>query len=255
VVLALGAMCTPAFLLRQKIPNRSGRLGRNLHIHPACRMVAEFDEIIDAFDGITQGSYVDKWLDRGVMLETIFTPPGPILASMPGFGTQFVSLALAYRRLASLGVMVSDTSTGRVCPGWFGSAFTAHYQLNQSDAESLRFGMARIAEIYFAAGAKRVFANFYPMPILESADDIPKFEKMAVKPEYLELMAFHPMGTCAMGGDPMSSVVDYSLRSHEIENLYVMDGSVVPTALGVNPQVTIMTLAMRAASLLAKKLC
>jgi choline dehydrogenase-like flavoprotein len=67
-------------------------------------------------------------------------------------------------------------------------------------------------------------------------------------------MAFHPMGTCAMGGDSAASVVDFSLKSHEIDNLYIMDGSVVPTALGVNPQITIMSLAMRAASLLASKL-
>jgi choline dehydrogenase-like flavoprotein len=60
-------------------------------------------------------------------------------------------------------------------------------------------------------------------------------------------MAFHPLGTARAGADPAASVVDPHLQVHGIGGLYVADGSVVPSALGVNPQITIMALAARLA--------
>jgi len=224
-----------------------------LSIHPAARVAAEFNEIVDGYIGIPQGAYIDRWADRGIMLEGIFTPPGLLIASLPGAGPEFKNLAAAYRRLSAFGVMVSDTSRGRVLRGGFGHPFALRYQFSRADAESMRFGIARVAEIYLAAGAKRVFTSFAPMPDLGGAKDLPRFEKAPVKPSHFELMAFHPLGACAMGADPNRSVVNFSLETHDIRNLYLMDGSVVPGSLGVNPQITIMTLAMRAAKRLADR--
>jgi hypothetical protein len=254
VVLALGALCGPAFLLRRRLANSSGRIGRGLSIHPAVRVVAEMDEVVDGFMGIPQGAHIDRWADRGIRMEGVFTPPALLMTSLPGAGPEYKALAAKYRRLSGFGVMVSDTSSGRVLRGRFGDRFLALYQLNQADAESLRFGIARLAEIYFAAGAKRVFTGFLPMPCLDGPDALPFFERVSVKPHHLEMMAFHPLGTCAMGADPKTSVVDFSLQTHDVRDLYLMDGSVVPGAIGVNPQITIMTLAMRAAKLLAERL-
>jgi len=254
VVLSLGAILGPAFLLRNKLANSSKRVGRELSLHPAGRVAAEFDETVDGYIGIPQGAYIDRWADRGIMLEGIFTPPGLLIASLPGAGPEFKNLAAAYRRLSAFGVMVSDTSTGRVLRGAFGHPCILLYQLSRADAESMRFGIARLAEIYFAAGAKRVFTSFAPIPVLDGANDLPHFEKAPLKPSQFEMMAFHPLGTCAMGADPRRSVVNFSLETHDIRNLYLMDGSVVPGALGVNPQITLMTLAMRAARVLADRL-
>ncbi len=253
IVLAMGALFTPAFLLKQRMANRSGCVGRNLNIHPACRVVAEFDEIVDAFKGVPQGICVDLWASRGIMIEGIFTPPGPLLASLPGAGADYKSITAAYRHLAGSGVMISDTSTGRVRPGLFGSPFQAFYQLGTADAVSMRFGIARLCELYLAGGAKRVFTGFAPMPVVCNTRDVAKLEARAVNPTDFELLAFHPLGTCAMGDNPGKSVVNFDLQSHDASNLYVMDASVIPHSLGVNPQVTIMTLAMRAARNLAAR--
>lgn len=254
IVLAMGAMFTPAFLLRHRMANGSGRVGKNLNIHPASRVVAESDEIVDAFKGVPQGIYVDHWQDRGIMIEGIFTPPGPLLATLPGAGMEFKVLAAAYNRLAASGVMISDTATGSVRPGRFGMPFQAFYQLSQADARSMHFGIARLSELYLAAGAKRVFTGFAPVPVVDCPDALTRMEAHPVKTTDFELLAFHPLGTCAMGADAKTSVVDFDLRCHDMDNLYVMDASVIPHSLGVNPQVTIMTLAMRAARLLAGKL-
>jgi len=251
VVLAMGALSTPAFLLRQNVANSSGRIGENLNIHPGARVVAEFDEVLDGFKGVPQGIYIDHWQDRGIMIEGVFTPPGPLLASLPGAGVKFKELAAAYNRLAGSGVMISDTSAGRVRPGPFGMPFLAFYQLSRADARSMRFGCARLSELYLAAGAKRVFTGFAPVPVAESPEALARMEACPVKPTDFELLAFHPLGTCAMGADAKTSVVDFDLRCHDMDNLYVMDASVIPHSLGVNPQITIMTLAMRAARRLA----
>jgi choline dehydrogenase-like flavoprotein len=254
VVLAMGAMFTPAFLLKHKSANRSGRVGKNLNIHPASRVVAEFDEIVDAFKGVPQGVYADHWQDRGIMIEGIFTPPGPLLASLPGAGLEYKALAAAYRRIAASGVMISDTAAGSVRSGLFGAPFQAFYQLSRADALSMRFGIARLSELYLAAGAKRVFTGFAPVPVVDGPDALARLEAAPVKPTDFELLAFHPLGTCAMGADAKASVVDFDLRCHDFDNLYVMDASVIPHSLGVNPQITVMTLAMRAARRLAARL-
>jgi choline dehydrogenase-like flavoprotein len=254
VVLSMGALRTPAFLLKRKLANSSRRVGRGLQIHPASRVVAEMDEIVDGHIGISQGAYVDRWADRGVMLEGIFLHPGIMMTSLPGVGAELKELAAAYRRLSAFGAMVSDTSVGRVLPGRFGDPYTAIYQINQADSLSLRFGIARIAEIYLAAGAKRVYTCFYPVPIVDSQQSLKRLEEVPLTPRDMEVMGFHPLGTCGMGADPRKSVAGFSLETHDVKDLYIMDASVIPGSLGVNPQITVMALSMRAARLLAGKL-
>jgi choline dehydrogenase-like flavoprotein len=176
------------------------------------------------------------------------------MTSLPGVGYELKERIGAYRRLSAFGAMVSDTSAGSVHRGRYGDPFTAMYQMSQADSLSLRFGLVRIAEIYLAAGAKRIYTGFYPVPMVDSQQSLRKLEEADLMPKDLEIMAFHPVGTCAMGADPHKSVVGFSLETHDIKGLYIMDGSVVPGSLGVNPQITIMALAMRAARLLAEKL-
>jgi choline dehydrogenase-like flavoprotein len=253
-VLSLGALTGPAFLLQHRLCNGSRTLGRGLQIHPACRVVAEFDEVVDGHIGLPQGAFIDKWKDRGVVLEGIFLHPGFLVTMLPGVGHELKDLAVRYPHMSAFGVMVDDTTCGRVLPGHWGTRFTALYQMNQQDARKMQFGIARVAEIYFAAGAKRVFTPKYGHTILNSADEIKGFETARVKSSHYELGAFHPLGTARMGADPKKSVVDFDLKAHDIASLYIMDGSVVPGSLGVNPQVTIMTLALRAARRLAHKI-
>lgn len=254
VILAMGALATPAFLLIHRLANRSGRVGRGLKIHPACRVVAELDEVVDGGKGLPQGAFIDQWMDQRVMLEGISLPPGPLLSALPGVGSRFKDLAARYRNISTFGIMVSDTGQGRVYRGYGQKPFIMFYQFNQADAHAMRFGMARLAELYFAAGAKRVYTNCFPFTVLESLDDLRKFEKGEVKPRGFEMMAFHPTGTCAISSDPTKGVVNARLQSHDISNLYVMDASVIPCALGVNPQITIMALAMLGAYQLAEDL-
>lgn len=254
VCAAMGALITPAFLLKNRLANTSGQVGQGLTIHPCGRVVAEMDEVVDGHHGVSQGGQIDAFRSEGIMLEGIFLPPAIMAMALPGVGEDHKYLARHYRNLAAFGVMVSDSTRGRVRPGMCGYAYTAFYSLNQADAEKLHKGIGYTAEIFFAAGAKRVFTGCYAMPTLNTRDDLKAFKALKVKPADFEIMAFHPLGTCRMGHDPRTSVVDLNLESHDIKGLFCTDGSPFPTSLGVNPQVTIMAFANRAADYIAAQI-
>jgi len=97
-----------------------------------------------------------------------------------------------------------------------------------------------------AAGATTIHLPLARLPELPGADPAPS-RQLQLQRRDLELMAFHPLGTAAAHSDPDRGVVDGDLRVHGAVNVYVADGSAVPSALGVNPQITIMALATRLA--------
>jgi choline dehydrogenase-like flavoprotein len=110
-----------------------------------------------------------------------------------------------------------------------------------------------LAQIFFAAGARVVHAPIAGFERL-SPDDLPALRRARLRPWDLDLSAYHPLGTARMGKDPASSVIDTDHRMHDVEALYVVDGAAVPSSIGVNPQITIMALATRAAEKIAAQL-
>ncbi|MEA2102172.1 MAG: GMC family oxidoreductase [Thermodesulfobacteriota bacterium] len=254
VCTAMGTLITPAFLLRQRLANTSGELGKGLTIHPCGRVVAEMDEIVDGHHAVSQGGQMDAYSAEGIHMEGIFIPPGIMAMALPGVGEEHKYLAAHYRNLAAFGFLISDTTRGRVFPAMFGYSFLAWYSMNQKDAELFRKGVAYLADIFFAAGAKRVFTGCYSMPVLHSRDELKAFNAIKIRPWHFDVMAFHPLGTCRMGNDPRKSVVDLNLEAHDIKGLFIPDGSPFPTSLGVNPQITIMSFANRTADYIAENI-
>jgi choline dehydrogenase-like flavoprotein len=139
-----------------------------------------------------------------------------------------------YPHLAQMGLMVSDTTRGAVHV--IGGRPVIRYDLNRDDLQKFRVGLARLEQLLRAAGAREVFL---PLPAGISPGRARRRD--------LKLMAFHPLGTARADARPTHGVVDGRLALHGLEGLYVADGSVVPSALGVNPQLTIMALATRLA--------
>ena len=89
---------------------------------------------------------------------------------------------------------------------------------------------------------------------LRSPDDLVALRRATIKPWDLDLSAYHPLGTARMGRDPSTSVIGPDHQVHDTPGLYVVDGAAVPSSLGVNPQITIMALATRAAEKIAAAL-
>lgn len=253
VCVATGTMLTPAFLLRQQLANSSGLVGRGLTVHPCGRVVAEMNQEVKGHHGVSQGGLIDAFADEGIMLEGIFVPPGVMAMALPGVGQEHKRLARRYNNLAAFGVLVSDTTRGRVFRPWLpGYPFTAWYSINHVDTEKLRKGIGIVADIFFAAGAERVYTGCFKMPEIRTPAELERFKTMRVKPWHFEIMSFHPLGTCRMGNSPGTSVVDLNLETHDVKGLFITDGSIFPSSLGVNPQVSIMAFAGRAADYIAR---
>jgi choline dehydrogenase-like flavoprotein len=142
--------------------------------------------------------------------------------------------------------MIEDTSRGHVRPGPRGSPLIT-YDLNRADAAKLQRGIATVCDVFLAAGARRVFPFLPGVQELSSKRDVAALRARSLAPSDIEVTAYHPLGTCRMGTDPRTSVVGPDYETHEVKSLYVADGSAVPSALGVNPQLTIMAMALRAA--------
>jgi choline dehydrogenase-like flavoprotein len=243
VVVAGGALMTPLILAKTL---RSKMLGRNLSIHPAAKVMALFDELIDMDAAIPQGYMVEQFQDEGLMFEGGSTPLDITAVAVPWVGRRFMDLMEAYRRVATFGLMIADTSRGRVRPGPNGSPLLT-YDLNAADTARMVRGIAILSDLFFAAGAKRVMPMVAGMEELGSVADVAALRSMKVRPGDFEVTAYHPLGTCRIGVDPKTSVLGPDHQSHEVAGLYVTDGSAVPTPLGVNPQMTIMAMALKAA--------
>jgi choline dehydrogenase-like flavoprotein len=252
VVLAAGAIGTPELLLSQGLANGSGQVGRNLMIHPACWVGARFDEEVRGWDGVMQSWYVDEWNDRGLFLEATFTPFAFAAHWLPGAGRALEDRIASYDRTAVIGVHMSDRSSrGRVRVR--AGATRIGYRLSEEDAREIGFGIARAADIHFAAGAVEVYPQIAGVPTMKSDGKRGEGREPAPRPRDLRLEAFHPMGTTRMGSDPSASVVSPTGETHDVPGLYVVDAGLFPTSLRVNPMLTIMACARKIAADLADR--
>ncbi|MGB4267839.1 MAG: GMC family oxidoreductase [Spirochaetota bacterium] len=252
IVCACGTMITPLLLKKSGVKNK--HLGKYLQIHPCSRVVALMDEEVKGWVGVSQGAYIDDYASEGIMLEGIFVHPSILTASLPGVGKEFWNLSEQFSKIAAFGVMVHDTTEGTV----FGNTHMplSEYFINRKDTDTLKKGIVYLSEVFFAAGAQKIFTPITHYSILTSMDDVQRLKEASVKQSDIpEIFAFHPLGTCRMGGDSNRGVVDSYGKCFNTDNLYVADGSIVPTSLGVNPQITIMALSTRIAEKIAEQLC
>ena len=249
VIAACGAIYTPLLLLRSRLCNSSGQVGKNLRLHPGTRVAALFDEDIEAWKGITQSFYIDSFKEEGILLEATTIPPAAQAFSLPYFGSAHRELMSRYKNLANAGILVSDSSIGRVRPGPGGTPLVT-YRLNRHDREKTLRAVEILSKVYFSAGAKKVFPSISGLPVIESEKETTKIRDRKVRKGDIEYVSFHPMGTCRMGEDPERSVVGPNLESHDVKNLFICDAGIFPTSLGVNPQMTIMAFATRLSELI-----
>jgi choline dehydrogenase-like flavoprotein len=234
VVVACGTIHTPSLLERSGLADASGQRGRNLALHPATAAFARMEEVVDMARGVPQSFYIDEFAAEGIMFEGVAGPPAYAAMALPLTGDAHANAMSDYRRLAQFGLMVSDSSRGRVRT--IGGRPVIRYDLCAEDVAKFRSGLARMRELFLAAGAREVYL---PLPA-----GLPPARARA---RDLTLMGFHPLGTARADARASHGVTDGDLALHGVAGLHVADGSVVPSALGVNPQLTIMALATRLA--------
>ncbi|HVU50056.1 MAG TPA: GMC family oxidoreductase [Polyangia bacterium] len=246
IVLAAGAINTPALLLRSKAGTGSGVVGKRTFLHPTVPITAFFDEPVEAFYGPPQSVSVHHFADRGgdvgYFLETAPTHPMLTAIAFPGAGDahrgRLERLAYAQATLALLVDGHHDDPGGSVSVDGDGRV-KVRYPISGPLREAARHALANMARLLLAAGAREVVTLHDPPLSIRSEADLARIAEAPFGPNLHTLFSAHQMGGCPMGEDPRSSVVTSGGRHHELENLWIVDGSVFPTALGVNPQLSI----------------
>ncbi len=256
LVVAGGAINSPALLLRSGL-DAGGRVGRRTWIHPVIGLSGLYPQPIRGFYGAPQSIASHQFIDRGpdqigFFMET--APVQPMLISIAGgafgaplnrFMTQLdrvsVLLALSVDGLLpqEQGGTVSLRSDGRI---------RFDYPVLPALADSMKAAHRALAEVQLAAGAQELVTLHQSPPLLRSAADLPALDAMPYGAHQHGIFTAHQMGGCPMGASADQGVVDNQHRFFGVPNLFVVDGSVLPTALGVNPSETLYGLAHRARS-------
>ncbi|MBK8258502.1 MAG: GMC family oxidoreductase [Polyangiaceae bacterium] len=253
VIAACGTLHTPLLLFRTGLGLRSGELGNHVTLHPAVRVVARFDEPIVGWDGALQSVYSDQFHSDGIKLVGVYSAPNVLAAGMPGVGPEFRRRVRSLPYCATFGAMIHDEGGGtvRASPGrepllW--------YSMAPRDLSRLRKSMTILAEMAFAAGAREVYTSVLGAPPITDMDKARALERLNIDARRIECMAFHPLGSARAANDPRRGVVNQWGETFELPGLYVADGSILPTSIGVNSQVPIMSMAARIAWKLGERI-
>ena len=260
VVLSAGALNSPALLLRSGITR--GPVGKKSWLHPTIAMGAYYDQRIEGFYGAPQSVASHHFAQRpegaGFFIEA--APVHPMLAALaaPGFGAPLrANMAQMANLCATIGLMIDGFSEGEE-----GGTVTLRpdggprldYAFTPRMYECFRAAMKAICRLHLANGAREIHTSHVEEVSIRSESDIAKIDHAPMGPNLFGVFSAHQMGGCRMGADPKRSVVNPQLRHHQIENLFVVDGSVFPTGLGVNPMESIYGVASWAAQHVQKAL-
>jgi choline dehydrogenase-like flavoprotein len=233
-------------LLGHKLGRPSRQLGKNFLCHPNAKVVAIYPHDVRGWRGVSQSSQIRHFHEDGILMAENFVTPSVLGAYMPFHGDRAWEMMQRYNQMVVSGVLVEDSSSGRVTRSLLGAPMV-RYDITDLDHRRFLRGIKLLAEMHFAMGAEAVMLPFFNQHVAHGPDDLRKIDDLQRDPSTLELFTPHLMGTARMGARPDQSVVDLSGRVWDLPGLYVADASLFPTAIGVNPQITIMALATRVA--------
>lgn len=252
VIVSASAIQTPVILRRSGF---RGRVGEGFMAHPGCAVVGRFESPVGMRYGATQG-YEVPLRERRMKLESLSMPPEMLAVRLPGAGLGWQKRCAELDHYAQWAVQVRMEARGRVRPALFGtgSEATVSYRPTDRDVATLHEGAVLLSRMMFAAGATEVFPGIAGFKsTVTDPSDIDSLAALKPKLSQFTMVASHLFATAGASADPRHGVVDQNLKVHGTEGLYVMDASVLPTNMGVNPQHTIMAVCHVAASRLANQ--
>lgn len=256
VVLAAGPVQTPVLLLKSGLANSSGQVGKNFACHPTLSVTAEFPHEVNDFHGATHSLYMDRDTlpEKGgyLLLNAIQEPVEASFQAEPGTGKPYVAYMSGYKNTIRLISLIHDKNVGEV--RWKDGHKEIDYTVDNEDFESMKKGLITTAKILFAAGAKRLYLPTSNISSIEKVEDVEKvINGLKNEPARYKYTSFHPQGTCRMGRDPKTTVVNPYGETHDVKSLYVVDASLLPTSIGYNPSETVYALAHYVCDQMLKK--
>ena len=262
VVLAGGAVGTPALLQRSGLGG--GGVGHWLRLHPTTAVFGLYDhDVYSGAVGIPLSAMCDEFgasgkNGYGYWIECPPLHPGLAAAAMSGFGEAHRELFARYRTTGTMIALVRDgadreLSNGSVLTDRDGRV-RIRYRLGPTDTQHMVQATESTARLHLAAGAREVI-TLHTDPVRATKEsDLAAIQRRPMGSNELGLFSAHVNGTCRMGKERRSSGVNPDGERHGVPGLFVCDGSILPTGLGVNPQETIMALATLIAGRIAARL-
>jgi choline dehydrogenase-like flavoprotein len=255
VVVAAGAIESPALLLRSGIGGPAA--GRHLRLHPASLVAGVYEQPIEGWVGQIQSALSDQFRhvedEYGFLIEATTVAPAIVAMSLPWEdGMQHKRTLSKLAHVAPFISVARDHGEGRVVIDDYGRAVTRWGFGDDVDARLFKRAMVELARLQRAAGAKEII-TFYQRPVLRwsEGEDFDAFlgaiEDGSLEPNDIAAFTAHQMGSCRMGSDPSDSVADGRGELHDTKGVWIGDASAFPTAPGVNPMISIMSLAHRTA--------
>jgi len=266
VILACGGINSPALLLRSKAPDPKNRIGKRTFLHPTAFSFAQFDKDISPFYGAPQSIYSDhfQWKNGakgplGYKLEVPPLHPGITSALLMGHGEKQVD---DLSKLANTNAMIAlmrdgfhDESEGASIELSDDGRPIIDYPINDYLWTGIKHSHLSMAKIQYAAGAKRVRLAHSDAKWFDSFGEFEKgLENTSYQASSVLIGSAHVMGGVAMGENKDLCLVDSECKYHYLDNLWVFDGSVFPTSIGANPQLSIYGLVCKQATALLAKI-
>jgi choline dehydrogenase-like flavoprotein len=262
-VAAGGAINTPALLMRSRAPDPHGLLGKRTFLHPTLISAAIFDEPVNGFAGAPQTVYSDHFLHTqpvdgpiGYKLEVPPMHPVLLATTITGFGQPHADLMRQFPHMQGMLALLRDgfhpeSAGGSVVLKADGAA-VLDYPISDFVWDGTRRALLTMAEVQFAAGAKSVQpAHEQAAPYTSWASAKKAIAQLPYREQLVRVASAHVMGGCAMSDDGRFGVTGSDGRYHGVANLSVHDGSLFPTSIGANPQLSIYGITARLASGLA----
>jgi choline dehydrogenase-like flavoprotein len=266
VIISAGAIASSKILLMNGISQSTA--GNGLCLHPGIQVIGDFDYEIKGNQGIPMAYTVHDFgvtrnTDESIkssnydgsefLLESIFLPLTQFSIALSGSGIwEHMRLVQRFNNYSMAGIVVRDGNLGSVKLTSTGRA-SVTYEPGTKELKALAKGTEILAKMWFALGAKKIIVPHRGLSSIETEEDIPKLmDRIINDPKNLLLGSAHPQSGNKMGNSGDGSVVDSDCKVHGFKNLFVCDASVFPTAVGVNPQISVMTIASIIASRIAK---
>ncbi len=242
IILCAGSIQTPLLLRRSGIKKN---IGDNIHFHPTFRTVAQFDEPLEAHT-VEMPSFQIKEFAPDISMGASVVAPSYTAVGLSANWSVNREHMKSFNNMATFYVMIRCSSRGSVrnLP-FLKDSYIVRYVLNEKEIRNLSLGFARLAEVLFAAGAKRLFP---------AIDDCEPFTEQKESDYYLDhdlplkrmnIMTIHSFSSCPMGENMKVCAVNSYGKLHGFKNIYINDASILPNSPGVNPQGPLMAIALR----------
>jgi choline dehydrogenase-like flavoprotein len=247
-VVAAGAISSSILLQRSGIA--TGKAGKHLSFNVGSPINALFPGKINAFDGLQISHYLQLNPTRGYIFETWFNPPMFQSTVMPGWWDDHYKNMRRYDRFACTGVLVGSESNAEVRLAGI-TKREVRYTPTKKDFDTLMDGLMLAGDIYFEAGAEAVMPNTFSYYEFKDRNELKRLKELVKDSSDITLGTGHPQGGNIMSANKSLGVIDPGFKVYGYDNLFVCDASVFPSSLGVNPQVSVMTMAEYAVPFIA----